>query len=70
MSEAYFATRPSCGHLVAASVISPNDSKADKRDQAKTVAGWVTEGHRVETLDVEEARAREWCHRTCPERAK
>jgi hypothetical protein len=66
---AYVATAD-CGHVIAASVIRAEDSAADKRDQKRTVADWVTRGYRVETKPVSSVRSDVWCPSHCPTRAR
>ena len=57
MSDFAYTARHTCGHIVAASVDSPDYRK----ETAKEVARWIKDGDDVERLRVEEVRATIWC---------
>ena len=56
MSEFAYVAIHDCGHIVAATVDSP-----DNKDKSRHVAGWIRRGEVVERMAVEDVRKAEWC---------
>ncbi len=48
---------PTCGHLKACAVVSPEFAK----DNAKEVSRWIKAGLTVKTIPVSEVRTGKWC---------
>ena len=56
MSEFAYVAIHTCGHIVAATVDTP-ENKGRSRD----VAGWIRRDEIVERREIEDVRKAEWC---------
>lgn len=56
MSEFGYVAIHSCGHIVAATVDSP-----DNKDKARHVASWIRRNEPVKRMRIEDVRKAEWC---------
>lgn len=63
-SDAYVGRRPTCGHVVFATVIDPQHALAT----AKSVADAIRDGLAIERMSVEAVRVADWCPLDCPSR--